>query len=42
VDAPARAGVDELGRVLLEVHAMDAHVAQAAAAAQGLVVLEIW
>ena len=28
VDAPARAGVDELGRVLLEVHAVDAHVAE--------------
>ena len=39
VDAPARADVDELGRVLLEVHAVDAHVAQPPAAAQGLVVL---
>ena len=39
VDAPAGARVDELGRVLLEVHAMDAHVAQPPAPAQGLVVL---
>ena len=39
VDAPARARVDELRRVLLEMHAMDAHVAEPAAAAQGLVVL---
>ncbi len=39
VDAPAGARVHELGRVLLEVHAMDAHVAQPPAPAQGLVVL---
>ena len=39
VDAPARADVDQLGRVLLEVHAVDAHLAQPPAAAQGLVVL---
>ena len=35
VDAPAGADVDELRRVLLEVHAVDAHVAQVAARAQG-------
>ena len=34
VDAPARADVDELRRVLLEVHAVDAHVAELPAAAQ--------
>ena len=34
VDAPARADVHELGRVLLEVHAVDAHVAEPPAAAQ--------
>ena len=39
VDPPAGADVDQLGRVLLEVHAVDAHVAQPAAAAQRLVVL---
>jgi hypothetical protein len=39
VDAPRRARVDELGGVLLEVHAVDAHVAQVPAPAQGLVVL---
>ncbi len=39
VDPPARADVDQLRRVLLEVHAVDAHVAEAAAAAQRLVVL---
>ena len=39
VDAAARADVDELRRVLLEVHAVDAHVAEPPAPAQGLVVL---
>ena len=39
VDAPAGARVHELGRVLLEVHAMDAHVPQPPAPAQRLVVL---
>jgi hypothetical protein len=39
VDAPAGTRVHELGRVLLEMHAMDAHVAQPPAPAQGLVVL---
>ena len=39
VDAPAGADVDQLGGVLLEVHAMNAHLGERAAAAQGLVVL---
>ena len=39
VDPPARAQVDQLGGVLLEVHAVDAHVAELPAPAQGLVVL---
>ena len=39
VDPAARADVDELRRVLLEVHAVDAHVAEPPAAAQRLVVL---
>ena len=39
VDPPARADVGQLGGVLLEVHAVDAHVPEPAAEAQGLVVL---
>ena len=39
VDPPARADVDQLRRVLLQVHAVDAHLAQPAAPAQRLVVL---
>ena len=40
VDAPAGADVDVLlGRVLREAHAVDAHVGEVAAVAQGLVVL---
>ncbi len=39
VDAPAGPRVDELRGVLLEVHAVDAHVAEVPATAQGLVVL---
>jgi hypothetical protein len=39
VDAPAGPRVDELRRVLLEVHAVDAHVAEAPALAERLVVL---
>ena len=39
MDAAARADVDQLRRVLLQVHAVDADLAQAPAAAQRLVVL---
>jgi hypothetical protein len=39
VDPPARADVDQLRRVLLEVDAMDPDVAEPAATAQRLVVL---
>ena len=39
VDPAARAGVDQLGRVLLEVHPVDAHLPQPAAAGQRNVVL---
>ena len=39
VDAPALADVDQLRRVLLEVHAVDAHAGELAAAAERLVVL---
>ena len=39
---PLRADVDELGGVLLEVDAVDAHVAEPAAAASGMSYWEIW
>ncbi len=39
MDATRRAGVDELGGVLLQVHTVDAHLAQAAVAGQRNVVL---
>ena len=39
VNAPAGADVAELGCVLLQVHALDAHLAETASAAEGLVVL---
>ena len=40
---PRRADVDELGRVLLEVDAVDAHVAEpAAAGTAGSSYWEIW
>ena len=39
---PGAAGVHELGGVLLEVHAVDAHVAQPAVAASGMSYWLIW
>jgi len=42
VDAPGIAEVHELGRVLLEVHAVDAHVGELPAAHSGRSYWEIW
>ena len=42
VDAARRAGVHELGGVLLQVHAVDAHVAQPAVRASGMSYWVIW